>query len=83
MAAEHAALTLGMISGAVLTCAGLALGAWVRVDERPLLVALARPQSTVGDRAALLRPRALLALYTFGAGVGALACGLPLAVGYV
>jgi hypothetical protein len=82
VAAEQAALTLALKVGAVVACAGLALGAWARVADRPLLVALVRPPSTVGTRA-LLGPWAFLALYSFGWGVGALACGLPLALGYV
>lgn len=82
VAAEQAALTLVMKVGAVVACAGLALGAWARVADRPLLVTLVRPPSTVDTRA-LLGPRAFLALSTFGWGVGALACGLPLALGYV
>jgi hypothetical protein len=81
-AAEHSSLTLVMRVGAVVAFAGLTLGAWARLEDRPLLVALVRPPGTVATRA-LLRPRAFLALYTFGWGVGALACGLPLALGYV
>jgi hypothetical protein len=81
MAAEQAALTLVLKVGAVVACAGLALGAWARVEDQPLLVALVRPPRSVNARA-LLRPRTFLALYTLGWGVGALACGLPLALGY-
>lgn len=81
MAAEHFTLTLGVICGAVLTCAGLALGAWARVEDRSLLVALVRPPGSVGDRS--LGPKAILALFLLGEGTGLLAFGFPLALGYV
>jgi hypothetical protein len=81
VATEHLTLTLVMKAGAVIACAGLALGAWARVDNRPLLVALIRPPINVGDRA--LGSRAFIALTLLGWGVGGLASGLPVALGYV
>jgi hypothetical protein len=69
-AVERFTLTSIMRAGAIFVCAGITLAAWARVEGRPLLAALFRPPANVGDRA-------------LGCGVGALAYGLPVALGYV
>jgi hypothetical protein len=52
-----------------------------RVKGSPLLATLFHPSTNVGHR--VLGFKAYIAIYALGWGVSALACGLPVVLGYV